>query len=97
MLLGVARVHIRPMALSVGLWFLVISSMAGIYSCCYVHPVVLVAVVDSYERRSEDARRVIGTLLGNLRITCIVGMVTGHFAYWTFAYETFRLLPGHSA
>jgi len=29
-----------------------------------VHPVVLIAVVDSYERRSEDAKRVIGTLLG---------------------------------
>ena len=41
------------------------SVMAGIYSCCYVHPVVLVAIVDSYERRSEDAKRVIGTLLGN--------------------------------
>jgi len=40
--------------------------MAGVYSCCFVHPVVLIAVVDSYERRSEDARRVIGTLLGDL-------------------------------
>jgi len=40
--------------------------MAGIYSCCFVHPVVLIAVVDSYERRSEDASRVIGTLLGKL-------------------------------
>ena len=40
--------------------------MAGVYSCCFVHPVVLIAVVDSYERRSEDARRVIGTLLGEL-------------------------------
>jgi translation initiation factor 3 subunit F len=39
--------------------------MAGAFSCCYVHPVVLVAIVDSYERRNEDARRVIGTLLGN--------------------------------
>jgi len=43
----------------------ILFSMA-VYSCCYVHPVVLVAVVDSYERRNEDARRVIGTLLGNL-------------------------------
>jgi len=43
--------------------------MAGSYSCCYVHPVVLIAVVDSYERRSEDARRVIGTLLGD-RFAC---------------------------
>jgi len=29
-----------------------------------VHPVVLFSVVDSYERRNEDAKRVIGTLLG---------------------------------
>lgn len=32
---------------------------------CRVHPVVLFTIVDSYERRNEDARRVIGTLLGN--------------------------------
>ena len=31
---------------------------------CRVHPVVLFTIVDSYERRNEDARRVIGTLLG---------------------------------
>ena len=31
-----------------------------------VHPVVLFSIVDSYERRNEDARRVIGTLLGRL-------------------------------
>jgi len=42
--------------------------MAGSYSCCFVHPVVLIAVVDSYERRSEDAKRVIGTLLGDILI-----------------------------
>lgn len=29
-----------------------------------VHPVVLFSIVDSYERRNEDAKRVIGTLLG---------------------------------
>jgi len=29
-----------------------------------VHPVVLFGIVDSFERRNEDARRVIGTLLG---------------------------------
>ncbi len=28
------------------------------------HPVVFFSIVDSYERRNEDARRVIGTLLG---------------------------------
>ncbi|KAK3610164.1 hypothetical protein CHS0354_039948 [Potamilus streckersoni] len=32
---------------------------------CRVHPVVLFAIVDSYERRNEDAKRVIGTLLGS--------------------------------
>lgn len=31
-----------------------------------VHPVVLFSIVDSYERRNEDAKRVIGTLLGKL-------------------------------
>ncbi|XP_014673026.1 PREDICTED: eukaryotic translation initiation factor 3 subunit F-like [Priapulus caudatus] len=31
-----------------------------------VHPVVLFQIVDSYERRNEDARRVIGTLLGTV-------------------------------
>ncbi|XP_074652591.1 eukaryotic translation initiation factor 3 subunit F-like [Tubulanus polymorphus] len=31
---------------------------------CRVHPVVLFSIVDSFERRNEDARRVIGTLLG---------------------------------
>jgi len=31
-----------------------------------VHPVVLFQIVDSYERRSQDAYRVIGTLLGNV-------------------------------
>ncbi|OCT55827.1 hypothetical protein XELAEV_18003316mg [Xenopus laevis] len=29
-----------------------------------VHPVVLAAIVDSFERRNEGAGRVIGTLLG---------------------------------
>ena len=30
----------------------------------FIHPVVLFSIVDSYERRNEDAKRVIGTLLG---------------------------------
>jgi len=30
----------------------------------HIHPVVLFSIVDSYERRNEDVRRVIGTLLG---------------------------------
>ena len=29
-----------------------------------VHPVVFFTIVDAYERRPPDARRVIGTLLG---------------------------------
>ena len=33
---------------------------------CRVHPVVLFSIVDSFERRNEDAKRVIGTLLGKL-------------------------------
>ena len=32
----------------------------------YVHPVVLFSNVDGFERRSEDAKRVIGTLLGSV-------------------------------
>jgi translation initiation factor 3 subunit F len=29
-----------------------------------IHPVVLFSIVDSFERRNEEAKRVIGTLLG---------------------------------
>lgn len=32
---------------------------------CRVHPVVYFGIVDSFERRNEDAIRVIGTLMGN--------------------------------
>merc|ERR1711963_978134 len=32
---------------------------------CKLHPVVLFSIIDSYERRNEDAKRVIGTLLGS--------------------------------
>ena len=31
-----------------------------------MHPVVLFSIVDGFERRSEDAKRVIGTLLGSV-------------------------------
>ena len=31
-----------------------------------VHPTVLFSIVDAYERRPEEARRVIGTLLGSV-------------------------------
>ena len=37
----------------------------------YVHPVVLFSIVDGYERRSEDAKRVIGTLLGSVDKTSV--------------------------
>ena len=31
----------------------------------HIHPVVLFTIVDSYERRQENSKRVIGTLLGS--------------------------------
>lgn len=34
-----------------------------------VHPVVLLQIIDSYERRNPDAQRVIGTLLGEITFT----------------------------
>jgi len=37
-----------------------------------VHPVVLLQIIDSYERRNPDAVRVIGTLLGSFFNTIIV-------------------------
>jgi len=33
---------------------------------CKLHPVVLFSIIDAYERRNEDAKRVIGTLLGTV-------------------------------
>ncbi|CAG5130971.1 unnamed protein product, partial [Candidula unifasciata] len=33
---------------------------------CKVHPVVYFSIIDAYERRNEDAKRVIGTLLGTV-------------------------------
>ena len=36
-----------------------------------IHPVVLFSIVDGYERRSEDAKRVIGTLLGSYDQTSV--------------------------
>lgn len=33
--------------------------------CVHIHPVALFTVVDSYERRQESSKRVIGTLLGS--------------------------------
>ena len=37
----------------------------------FVHPVVLFSIVDGFERRSEDAKRVIGTLLGSVDKTSV--------------------------
>ena len=36
-----------------------------------VHPVVLFSIADSYERRSADSHRVIGTLVGNVDKQCV--------------------------
>merc|ERR1712183_13368 len=36
------------------------------FSSVKIHPTVLFTIVDSFERRKEDAKRVIGTLLGNI-------------------------------
>ncbi|CAN0216201.1 unnamed protein product [Lampetra fluviatilis] len=46
--------------------FLWAASMAVFGPVVRIHPVVLFSVVDSYERRNEDAKRVIGTLLGTV-------------------------------
>ncbi|EDO36347.1 predicted protein [Nematostella vectensis] len=40
--------------------------MAARASKVLIHPVVLFSVVDAFERRNEDAKRVIGTLLGTV-------------------------------
>ena len=42
-----------------------------------IHSVVLFTIVDSFERRSESSRRVIGTLLGSRE----KGVVEVHSAY----------------
>jgi len=41
------------------------ASPATMVKLVNVHPVALFTVVDSYERRSEDAKRVVGTLMGS--------------------------------
>ena len=40
------------------------TSSAACVNEVLVHPVALFTIVDSYERRNEDAKRVVGTLLG---------------------------------
>lgn len=50
------------------LFFLHTKKMSQLNLTVKVHPVVLFQIVDSYERRNADSHRVIGTLLGNLRL-----------------------------
>merc|ERR1712121_141646 len=45
----------------------------------YIHPVALFAIVDSYERRNEDAKRVVGTLLGSFNNASGVVEITNCF------------------
>ena len=40
--------------------------MAVVYQKVNVHPVVLFTIVDSYRRRNDDAKRIIGTLIGSV-------------------------------
>lgn len=40
------------------------NNMAALNLMVRVHPLVLFQVVDAYERRNVDSKRVIGTLLG---------------------------------
>ena len=40
--------------------------MAAVNLKVKVHPVVLFQIADSYERRSQDNHRVIGTLVGSV-------------------------------
>merc|ERR1712154_638484 len=43
-----------------------LSTIMASNQVCKLHPVVLFSIIDSYERRNEDAKRVIGTLLGTV-------------------------------
>ena len=43
----------------------------------YIHPTVLFTIIDSFERRKEDAKRVIGTLLGMYsKYSLIISIIT---------------------
>lgn len=51
---------------------MILSIMAGTVNLTVkVHPVVLFSIADSYERRSQDSHRVIGTLVGNVDKQCV--------------------------
>lgn len=45
--------------------------MAAVNLKVKVHPVVLLQIADSYERRSQDSHRVIGTLVGSVDKQCV--------------------------
>ena len=49
-----------------------------------VHPVALFSIVDAYQRRSDDAHRIIGTLLGSFQ----KGMVEVKTAFPVPHHET---------
>ncbi len=38
----------------------------------HVHPVVLLSIIDSFERRKKDANNVVGTLLGPFNFTILM-------------------------
>ena len=54
----------------------VLAGGASMAVTVHVHPVVLLSIVDSYERRNEDARRVIGTLLGWAPLFVVTALFT---------------------
>ena len=55
-----------------------------------VHPVVLFSIIDSYERRKEDAKRVIGTLLGNTCYRIISHSIPDHLQSRIKSYGTVK-------
>lgn len=55
---------------------LVMENVVGIR--VQIHPVALFTIVDSYERRQEPSRRVIGTLLGAKERAGIVEVRSGY-------------------
>lgn len=57
--------------------------MAALNLTVRVHPLVLFQVVDAYERRNADNKRVIGTLLGRQYSNCFP------ITYYTTIYLAF--------
>jgi len=54
--------------------------MVGLVPNVVIHPTVLFSIVDAFERRPEDARRVVGTLLGSIEKSGFHVEVTNCFA-----------------